>query len=78
MLPGKYLSSLFNQAILDGDIDSFTEVATNNGPFTYFHKGSLAYLGGWLVNERMVTRVSVGFLGLHCPALFLWVLYDFI
>eukprot|EP00913_Durusdinium_trenchii_P018664 g17539.t1 len=43
---GKYLSSLFNQAILDGDIDSFTEVATASGPFTYFHKGSLAYLGG--------------------------------
>jgi len=44
--PGKYLSSLFNQAILDGEIDSFTEVASSNGPFTYFHKGSLAYLGG--------------------------------
>jgi len=43
---GKYLSSLFNQAILDGEIDSFTEVASSNGPFTYFHKGSLAYLGG--------------------------------
>jgi len=43
---GKYLASLFNEAVLDGDIDSFTEVATANGPFTYFHKGSLAYLGG--------------------------------
>lgn len=43
---GKYLASLFSEAVLDGDIDSFTEVATANGPFTYFHKGSLAYLGG--------------------------------
>ena len=34
------------QAILDGEIDSFTDVAESSGPFTYFHKGSLAYLGG--------------------------------
>ncbi len=46
LAPGKYLSSLFDQAILDGEIDSFTEVASSNGPFTYFHKGSLVYLGG--------------------------------
>ncbi|CAJ1433748.1 unnamed protein product [Effrenium voratum] len=43
---GKYLSVLFDKAILDGSIDSFTEVASSSGPFTYFHKGSLAYLGG--------------------------------
>ena len=34
------------EAVLDGEIDSFTDVAQSSGPFTYFHKGSLAYLGG--------------------------------
>mmetsp|Transcript_32574 Transcript_32574/g.75342 ORF Transcript_32574/g.75342 Transcript_32574/m.75342 type:complete len:721 (-) Transcript_32574:14-2176(-) len=43
---GKYLAGLFDKAILDGEIDSFTDVAKSSGPFTYFHKGSLAYLGG--------------------------------
>jgi len=43
---GKYLAGLFDKAILDGEIDSFTDVAESSGPFTYFHKGSLAYLGG--------------------------------
>lgn len=43
---GKYLAGMFDKAILDGEIDSFTDVAKSSGPFTYFHKGSLAYLGG--------------------------------
>ena len=40
------VSGSLAQAILDGEIDSFTDVAKSSGPFTYFHKGSLAYLGG--------------------------------
>jgi len=43
---GKYLAKLFARGALDGEAESLKEEAAELGPFTYFHKGSLAYLGG--------------------------------
>eukprot|EP00931_Biecheleriopsis_adriatica_P075991 TRINITY_DN49754_c0_g1_i1.p1 TRINITY_DN49754_c0_g1~~TRINITY_DN49754_c0_g1_i1.p1 ORF type:complete len:729 (+),score=164.41 TRINITY_DN49754_c0_g1_i1:49-2187(+) len=43
---GKFLAKLFSKGVVDGELTSFEEAAKSSGPFTYFHKGSLAYLGG--------------------------------
>merc|ERR1712061_612381 len=42
---GKYLSKLFATGVPAGDQDSYKKAAADTGPFTYFHKGALAYLG---------------------------------
>lgn len=43
---GKYLAELLADGRVAGDRESFLEASQSHGPFTYFHKGSLAYLGG--------------------------------
>lgn len=41
---GKYMADLFAKG-LDGKTETLEAAARDAGPFTYFHKGSLAYLG---------------------------------
>lgn len=43
---GKYLAKLFADGLVAGDDSSLLEAKKARGAFTYFHKGSLAYLGG--------------------------------
>jgi NADH:ubiquinone reductase (non-electrogenic) len=43
---GKYLADIFASGKLEGSKESFKEVKARKNGFTYFHKGSLAYLGG--------------------------------
>eukprot|EP00933_Yihiella_yeosuensis_P061009 TRINITY_DN6382_c0_g1_i1.p1 TRINITY_DN6382_c0_g1~~TRINITY_DN6382_c0_g1_i1.p1 ORF type:complete len:572 (+),score=116.42 TRINITY_DN6382_c0_g1_i1:488-2203(+) len=43
---GKYLSKLFAKGMIDGEMKALEDSRTKVGPFSYFHKGSLAYLGG--------------------------------
>jgi NADH:ubiquinone reductase (non-electrogenic) len=43
---GKYLAKLFAKGSIDGASKSFDELKKESSPFAYFHKGSLAYLGG--------------------------------
>mmetsp|Transcript_16212 Transcript_16212/g.46036 ORF Transcript_16212/g.46036 Transcript_16212/m.46036 type:complete len:722 (+) Transcript_16212:121-2286(+) len=42
---GSYLSKLFAKGCLDGTEESLTATQRDEDSFTYFHKGSLAYLG---------------------------------
>lgn len=42
---GSYLSTLFAKGCLDGTEESLNETQQDEDSFTYFHKGSLAYLG---------------------------------
>jgi len=42
---GKYLASIFATGLPAGHHDSYLEAREKTGPFTYFHKGALAYLG---------------------------------
>lgn len=46
---GKYLSKLFAKGYVSGDsatgLKDFEDTTSAIGPFAYFHKGSLAYLG---------------------------------
>jgi len=43
---GKYLATLLSQGVLDGAQESYAETMGSEPVFSYFHKGSLAYLGG--------------------------------
>jgi len=43
---GKYLADLLSQGVLDGAQESYAETVGSAKVFSYFHKGSLAYLGG--------------------------------
>jgi len=43
---GKYLARLFAEGWVDGEAKGLKTTTERTGPFTYFHKGSLAYLGG--------------------------------
>jgi NADH:ubiquinone reductase (non-electrogenic) len=42
---GKYLAKLFATGKPDGTFESYEQLKKEKGPFTYFHKGALAYLG---------------------------------
>jgi len=42
---GKYLAKAFATGIPNGENDAFAKSKHEVGPFTYFHKGALAYLG---------------------------------
>ncbi|CAE8689825.1 unnamed protein product [Polarella glacialis] len=42
---GKYLAHLFAAGELDGTFETLKSTSSSEGPFAYFHKGSLAYLG---------------------------------
>jgi len=42
---GKYLAGLFATGKMDGTNKGLAEAVKETGKFTYFHKGSLAYLG---------------------------------
>eukprot|EP00913_Durusdinium_trenchii_P025584 g24012.t1 len=43
---GSYLADLFGKGCLKGDEESLQKLKEESEPFTYFHKGALAYLGG--------------------------------
>lgn len=43
---GGYLAELLGKGLATGDKDSFKMLKNESQPFTYFHKGALAYLGG--------------------------------
>jgi len=43
---GGYLAELLGKCIATGDEESFGALKEDSQPFTYFHKGALAYLGG--------------------------------
>mmetsp|Transcript_75852 Transcript_75852/g.183339 ORF Transcript_75852/g.183339 Transcript_75852/m.183339 type:complete len:687 (+) Transcript_75852:73-2133(+) len=42
---GKYLAKVFATGLPAGDFESYQKANEKAGPFTYFHKGALAYLG---------------------------------
>jgi len=43
---GKYLAGLLSEGVIDGTQESYAKTMGSKPGFSYFHKGSLAYLGG--------------------------------